>query len=86
MHFTICKHVHLLCIHQPPTCTSDVHHSNVGLTSIESDGISQPVSVATCISSAGPGSSVPSAMGTISKEHVLKRYYELEDMLIISSG
>uniref|UniRef100_A0A1X7UJ23 SWIM-type domain-containing protein n=1 Tax=Amphimedon queenslandica TaxID=400682 RepID=A0A1X7UJ23_AMPQE len=51
MHFTICKHIHLVCMHRQVTCIPNFELPSIDSTAVDD---SQPVTVATCISSAGP--------------------------------
>ena len=83
MHFTICKHIHLVCMHCQVSCNSNVELPSIDSTAVDD---SQPVTVATCITSAGPGSSVPSSLGTLSKESLLKKHDKVRDMIVRSSG
>ena len=65
MHSTICKHVHLLCLTYP------IVHDEPG--DILPVNVPQQATLATCISSAGPGSVLPSSSGTVSVETVPKK-------------
>lgn len=78
LHNTICKHVHLLCLQHPEL---DKASTDAGMSPAE-----HTTTVATQITSAGPGSVAPCASGIISKEAVLKKIDELKDLVSKSSA
>ena len=79
MHHTICKHVHLLCL-------LGIDHESIGNSLPVDFPHAQQTAVATCISSGGPGSVLPSSFANVSKENVLQKIDQLRDLVSKSYG